>query len=341
MDETATIRFTLSEASSDFTAQDVAVSGGTLSDFSGSGTEYSASFTPLENSTADGVITVARGAFADAAGNANGKQTSISLEVNTVPPDTTAPVLTMTASDGQLLVDETATIRFTLSEASRLHGARRGGEWRNADRFQRQRHGYSANFTPLENSTADGVITVARGAFADAAGNANGKQTSISLEVNTVPPVPKATPQSESAVELFVSAGSFSDPFYTFYTDSEGNKPLADLVLNVDTTYFFRRLDGVSSHPFYVSDQGHNQASSSALIVQGDGSAKRGIKGTESFQLSFSDDIDLDATKTVDYYCSSHPSMIGSRSVWFVMLNLCQSHIRQSGRCDVQRSSGW
>ena len=47
-----------------------------------------------------------------------GSRTSISLEVNTVPPDTTAPVLTMTASDDQLLVDETATIRFTLSEAS-------------------------------------------------------------------------------------------------------------------------------------------------------------------------------------------------------------------------------
>ena len=189
VDETATIRFTLSEASSDFTAQDVAVSGGTLSDFSGSGTEYSASFTPAENSTADGVITVARGAFADAAGNANGKQTSISLEVNTVPPDTTAPVLTMTASDDQLLVDETATIRFTLSEASGDFTAQdvavSGGTLSD---FSGSGTEYSANFTPAENSTADGVITVARGAFADAAGNANGKQTSISLEVNTVPP---------------------------------------------------------------------------------------------------------------------------------------------------------
>ena len=127
-----------------------------------------------------------------------------------------------------------------------------------------------------------------------------------------MPPTPKASPQNESAVELFVSAGSFSDPFYTFYTDAEGNKPLADLALNVDETYLFRRLDDVSSHPFYVSDQGHNQASSSALILQGDGSAERGIKGSESFQLSFADDIDLDAVETVDYYCSSHPSMISS-----------------------------
>jgi hypothetical protein len=68
----------------------------------------------------------------------------------------------------------------------------------------------------------------------------------------------------------------------------------------------------VSSHPFYVSDQGHNQTSSSALILQGDGSAERGIKGTDSFQISFSEDIDLDVVETVDYYCSSHPSMISS-----------------------------
>ena len=233
--------------------------------------------------------------------------------MNTVPPDTTAPVLTMTASDDQLVVDETATIRFSLSEASSdftaddvvVSGGALSG-------FSGSGMEYSASFTPSENSTEDGVITVGRGAFADAAGNANGEQTSISLEVNTVPPVPKASPQSESVVELFVSAGSFGDPFYTFYTDAEGNKPLADLALNVDETYLFRRLDDVSSHPFYVSDQGYNQASSSALIVQGDGRAERGIKRTESFQLSFSDDIDLDAVETIDYYCSSHPSMIGS-----------------------------
>ena len=127
-----------------------------------------------------------------------------------------------------------------------------------------------------------------------------------------MPPVAKATPQTEPPVELFVSAGSFNEPFYTFYTDVEGNKQLEDLALNVDSTYVFRRLDDVASHPFYVSDQGHNQVSSSALILQGDGDATRGIQGAETFQLSFSEDIDLDAVETVDYYCSSHPSMISS-----------------------------
>ncbi|MFL2506036.1 MAG: Ig-like domain-containing protein [Parasynechococcus sp.] len=311
--ETATIRFTLSEASSDFTAEDVAVSGGELSGFSGSGTDYSASFTPAENSTDEGVITVVRGAFRDAAGNINAERTSISLEVNTVPPDTTAPALEISADDEELTAGETATIRFTLSEASSDFTAEdvavSGGE---LSGFSGSGTDYSASFTPAENSTDEGVITVVRGAFRDAAGNINAERTSISLEVNTVPPVSVATPQSEPPVELFVSAGSFAEPYYTFYTDAEGNEPLVDPALDVDSTYLFRRLDDVSSHPFYVSDQGHNQTSSSALILQGDGSAERGIKGTESFQLSFSEDIDLDVVETVDYYCSSHPSMISS-----------------------------
>ena len=311
--ETATIRFTLSEASSDFTAEDVEVSGGELSGFSGSGTDYSASFTPAENSTDEGVITVVRGAFRDAAGNINAERTSISLEVNTVPPDTTAPALEISADDEELTVGETATIRFTLSEASSDFTAEdvavSGGE---LSGFSGSGTDYSASFTPAENSTDEGVITVVRGAFRDAAGNINAERTSISLEVNTVPPVSEATPQSEPPVELFVSAGSFAEPYYTFYTDAEGNEPLVDPALDVDSTYLFRRLDDVSSHPFYVSDQGHNQTSSSALILQGDGSAERGIKGTESFQLSFSEDIDLDVVETVDYYCSSHPSMISS-----------------------------
>lgn len=69
--ETASITFTLSEASTDFTSTDVTATGGTLSNFSGSGTSYTATFTPTANSTSNSVISVASGAFSDAAGNTN------------------------------------------------------------------------------------------------------------------------------------------------------------------------------------------------------------------------------------------------------------------------------
>lgn len=70
--ETAEISFTLSETSSNFTASDVTVSGGTLSNFSGEGMNYSATFIPSRNSTVNGVISVASGTFSDVAGNLNG-----------------------------------------------------------------------------------------------------------------------------------------------------------------------------------------------------------------------------------------------------------------------------
>ena len=69
--QTATITFTLSESSSNFAASDVTVSGGTLSNFSGSGTTYTALFTPTANSTTSVVVRVASGVFSDAAGNVN------------------------------------------------------------------------------------------------------------------------------------------------------------------------------------------------------------------------------------------------------------------------------
>jgi hypothetical protein len=83
--ETATITFTLSEPVIGFTADDVAVSGGSLSGFAGSGAAYTATFTPVSNAVAQGTITIAAGAFTDAAGNSND---SASLSISIVSPPT-------------------------------------------------------------------------------------------------------------------------------------------------------------------------------------------------------------------------------------------------------------
>jgi Ca2+-binding RTX toxin-like protein len=86
--QTATISFSLSEASTNFVAADVTVSGGILSNFSGSGTSYAATFTPVANSTTIGVIKVASGVFTDASGNANADgsdaNNTVTLAINTV-----------------------------------------------------------------------------------------------------------------------------------------------------------------------------------------------------------------------------------------------------------------
>jgi hypothetical protein len=74
MDETAVIRFTLSESSTSFTQTDVSVSGGTISEFEGTGTDYAAIFTPAFGEVTaggQGSIYVAAGSFEDENGNAN------------------------------------------------------------------------------------------------------------------------------------------------------------------------------------------------------------------------------------------------------------------------------
>lgn len=68
--QTANITFTLSEVSSNFIVSDVTVTGGSVSNFSGSGTNYTATFAPAAGAVA-ATIRVASGAFTDAAGNAN------------------------------------------------------------------------------------------------------------------------------------------------------------------------------------------------------------------------------------------------------------------------------
>ncbi len=88
--ETTSINFTLSESSSDFIVDDIFVSGGSLSNFTGSGTNYSATFTPTPNSTLNGVVSVGSAKFSDAGGNANAdgsdSDNTVTMTVDTIRP---------------------------------------------------------------------------------------------------------------------------------------------------------------------------------------------------------------------------------------------------------------
>ena len=66
------------------TVNDIAVTGGELSNFAGSGTNYTADFTPNPQSTTAATVNVAGGTFTDAAGNDNTAATPLIMAVNTV-----------------------------------------------------------------------------------------------------------------------------------------------------------------------------------------------------------------------------------------------------------------
>jgi len=82
--DTDTITFTLTEAATDFTMDDITVTGGTLSEFTGSGTSYTATLTPAANASGNATINIAAGTFTDAAANANTAATELALPYNTI-----------------------------------------------------------------------------------------------------------------------------------------------------------------------------------------------------------------------------------------------------------------
>jgi len=116
--ETARITFTLSEPSTNFTASDVAVAGGRLSDFQGSGTSYSATFTPTTSASGPAapgaLIAVASGRFTDAAGNPNvdgadaDNRVLVTLATSAVPP-------TVPPTEGSATLAEDTVLRGTLA----------------------------------------------------------------------------------------------------------------------------------------------------------------------------------------------------------------------------------
>ena len=71
-DTASLVTFEFSEAVANFIAADVNVSNGTLSNFAGSGTSYTATFTADDGVAGTGTVSVPAGSYSDAAGNAGG-----------------------------------------------------------------------------------------------------------------------------------------------------------------------------------------------------------------------------------------------------------------------------
>jgi hypothetical protein len=116
---------------------------------------------------------------------------------------------------------------------------------------------------------------------------------------------------------IYVDSGSFSSPYYRFYSDSSLTQPLdiysggADSLLTGQTYTF---TGGSGSHPFYLSNLGVQTPPSSLISLVGNGSATSGITGTsQSFTLSFNGfDPSVDA---LTFFCTNHSSMNGTLQV--------------------------
>ena len=188
---TAVITFRLSEVSKDFTASDVAVKGGMLTNFAGTGATYTATFTPSPGFDGSGTFTVAAGSFTDAFGNPN----TVGVLDPAISVDTIAPTIAIAADKTALKAGEASVLTFTLSEApvSFTQGmvAVTGGVLSN---FAGSGTSYTAKFTPTAGFTGSGTVSVVAGKFSDAAGNASlAGVLSPALVIDAKPPTVAVT----------------------------------------------------------------------------------------------------------------------------------------------------
>ena len=191
--ETATVTFTFSEAVTGFTADDVTVPHGSLSEpgSSDGGVTWTATLTPAGATTAaTNVLTLDHTGITDLAGNAGvGSATSGNYAVDTVGPSLNGIAI----SDTALKIGDTATVTFTFSEAitgftaddvtvpngdlSGLASSDGGITW-------------TATLTPNSSTTAaTNVLTLNYAGITNLAGNAGvGTADSGNYAVDTVRP---------------------------------------------------------------------------------------------------------------------------------------------------------
>lgn len=107
--------------------------------------------------------------------------------------------------------------------------------------------------------------------------------------------------EGDSTITIYVSSGSSSEPYYQFFTDSNGDSNSEITELDISKSYQFQRLSGATDHPFYISEE-----DSSIVTLTGDGSTSAGITGSQSFTLNFN----RTRPENLYYYCSAHSGMI-------------------------------
>ncbi len=219
--QTALISFSLSEESSDFTLADISVSNGFLSDFSGSGSSYTAVFSPDSSGATQASIFVASNTFSDASGNFNqdGNEANNSLTFSiTPPPDTTPPTIAISSSSSSLEVGQTALISFSLSEES--------SDFTLADisvsngflsDFSGSGSSYTAVFSPDSSGATQASIFVASNTFSDASGNFNqdGNEANNSLTFSITPPPPTLSISADASAQPEGAPGDITTFLFT------------------------------------------------------------------------------------------------------------------------------
>jgi uncharacterized membrane protein YgcG len=180
------VSFAFDEPISSFDTQQVSAINGSLSAWTGSGQNYSATFTPtngLQSTLA--IIRVPGQAFSDQAGHA-GIEAGTGFTVDTLPP-----ILNMSSSRASLKIGETATVTMSFSEpviGLELGDLDAQGRGTLSDFQVIDSRTYRATFTPAANLSSGAEIAVAANAYTDLIGNRGLGDVMLSIQVDNVRP---------------------------------------------------------------------------------------------------------------------------------------------------------
>jgi Domain of unknown function (DUF4347)/Bacterial Ig-like domain len=119
--QTGAINFLINSSVSDFDFTDINLAGGTLNSFAGSGTTYTASFTPAANSNANGTVSIESNRFSDAAGcfNFDGADAnnSVTMTVDTESAKTSFSAIGVTSNQSSLTNPNSVTCNLSVGSA--------------------------------------------------------------------------------------------------------------------------------------------------------------------------------------------------------------------------------
>ena len=182
-DSSIALRFALSEAATDFTSSDISVTNGAISSFAGSGTSYTATFTPSSDGATS--ISVPANRFTDAAANGNTASATFSWTYDGTGP--TSTISSTAVADNASSNASSVTLTFTTSESTTDFAV---GDLTVSNAsvtgFTGSGTSYSASINPISEGTV--TVTMPSGRYSDAYGNQNTGTASYRWTYDTTDP---------------------------------------------------------------------------------------------------------------------------------------------------------
>ena len=235
------LTFTASETITDFAVEDISFNKGTLTEFTGIGTEgtvYTATFT--QGGQGEHIINVPVGVYIDASGNANTAASTFTWSYDSVQPNMDISSTTFGVTSGSTTNNETIALTFTSSKPT-------NNFIKEDISFNRGSLGdlsgsgtvYTATFTP--NGQGAHTIYVPVDAYADAVGNNNTASNTFTWTYDSISPS-----MDISSTTLGVTRGSTTKttPIDLLFTSTEAttNFALEDISFNNGTLSNFVRI---------------------------------------------------------------------------------------------------